>query len=109
QIVGYFGPFQAGALVAQVVAHQAGDRRKQCEVAAAFFLQTQLTVADTFTDLLVGHMGASQRRRVERVVGELDLFGAPVTERSGYGREMTVAINNHNRLRQIQAWGSTNS
>jgi hypothetical protein len=62
------------------MAHQAGDRREQGQVAAALLLQLQLAVLDGVADLVVGYMGAIQRRGPVRIVGGVGLLGAPVAQ-----------------------------
>jgi hypothetical protein len=61
QIVADLRPFQAHALVADVMAHAGSARREDRDIGAALALQLELVLLDAFADFVVGDF---QRARV---------------------------------------------
>jgi hypothetical protein len=97
QIVADLRPFEADALVADVMAHAGGARREDREVGATLALQLELVLLDAFADFVVGHLqcGARRHRRLVLGVGRRGLFLAETMQVLGLGGVVAVAIDDH--------------
>ena len=97
QVVADLRPFEAHALVADVVAHAGGARREDGQIGAALALQLELIVLDAVANLIVRYFQRSARRQQRLVlgVGRRSLFLAEAVQVLGFGGVVAVAIDDH--------------
>src|SRR6476660_9483569 len=97
QVVADLRPFEAHALVADVVAHAGGARRENGQIGAALALQLELILLDALTNLVVRYFQRSARRQQRLVlgVGSRGLFLAEAVQVLGFGGVVAVAIDDH--------------
>jgi hypothetical protein len=97
QIVADLRPFEADALVAHMMAHAGGARRKDREIGAALALELALILLDALANLVVGHFqrGARRHHRLFFGVRRRGLFLAEAVEVLGLGGVVAVAIDDH--------------
>ena len=73
QIVANLRPLEACGCVPDLMAHADCAGRKDREIGAAFPLEFQLRVFETFPNLIVGDLGRFGRRRVRLILEAADL------------------------------------
>jgi hypothetical protein len=93
EVVAVLGPVGAGSEVADVVRHGGGARREDRDVRTAVALELELRL-HRLAELIVGD---AERPFAARLPGleAVDLFVAERLELLGRGREVTVAVDNH--------------
>src|SRR3989338_10274204 len=95
QIVAELGPGQTGLLIAEMVGHLAGNRRKQGEVAAAFSLQLQLPPFNGGPNFVISDYEIGFLRRFQGIADRFQLLLAPRMKGLWRRCEMSVTVNNH--------------
>src|SRR5689334_25206334 len=82
QVVADLRPFEAHALVADMVAHAGGARREDGQIGAALALQLELVLLDALADLVVRYLerSAQWRPRLVLSVGCRGLFLAEAVQ-----------------------------
>ena len=107
QIVADLRPFEADALVADMMPHAGGTRREDRQIGAALALQLELVLLDAFADLVVGHFQRGARRHCRLVlgVGGRGLLLAEAMEVFGLGRVVAVAIDDHDKFADLEFEG----
>ena len=110
QIVANLRPFEADALVADVMAHARGARREDRQVRAAFALQFELVLLDAFADFIVRHFqrGARRHRRFSARCRGRGLFLAETMKILGLGGVVAVTIDNHAKA-PYRSWGNADA
>src|SRR5262249_19127648 len=99
---------EAGALIAEVVTHQASDWREQSQVRTPLLLQLQLPAANAFANLVIRDDGISGIWRAGGIVRAGHLPRAPGAKTLRNRGEVAVAIDDHRA--SLTPWpGSTNS
>ena len=95
QVIAQLRPDIARLLIAQVVAHLAGDGREQGQVAPALLLQLELSALDGGADLVIRDLEVARLGAIGGIVDMGELLLAPGVQGLGHRREVTVAIDNH--------------
>ncbi len=95
QVVADLRPFEADALVADMMPHAGGARGEDGDVRAALALQLELGALDALADLVVAHLQRRRRRHRRLVLDRLSLLLAEAMQVLGLGRVVSVAIDDH--------------
>jgi hypothetical protein len=75
--------------------HEAGPRREDGEVAAAFLHLLELVRDDGFLQLVIADLQLGHLRHLRRVLDAGNLAIAPFLERLGRGGVVTVNVDDH--------------
>ena len=98
QVVADLRPFQADAVVADMVAHAGGARREDRDVGAALALQLELGAFHALADFVVADLQRRFRRHRRLVLDRLGLLLAAPVQVFRLGRVVAVAIDNHDTV-----------
>ena len=94
-LVAHLRPAQAHVVVADVVTHAHGARRKDRQVGAPLALQLELRAFEALADLVVGNLQRRFGRLLGRLFDVVYLLLAPSQEVLRFGRVMSVAVDDH--------------
>ena len=108
EIVANLRPFEADALIADVMAHPGRARRENGEIGAALALQLELVLLDALANFVVGHLQRCAQRHGHLVlgIGGCGLLLAEAMEVLGFGGVMAVAIDDHDLASLKNSWAA---
>src|SRR5580698_6006950 len=98
QVVADTRPLRTHGLVADVMCHRRGARRKDRQIGATLALQFQLRLLQTLAQLIVADARSGYRRSIACLLESLDLRVAKPLQLPRRGRVVPVTIDDHLRL-----------
>jgi hypothetical protein len=97
-LVAQLRPGEAHVVIADVMTHAHGARRKDGQIGPALALKLELRALEALADLVVGNLQRRLGRLLCRVLDVVHLLLAPSQQVFRLGRVVAVAIDDHDTV-----------